>query len=54
MATMLAQGFTRDQLGNLMFSGLGKREVRDMTTNGQRAKVVWMQISAAGRRAILN
>jgi hypothetical protein len=49
---ILAHGFTLDQIANLVFGGLAKREVRNMTADGRQLKVVRMQITDAGRKSI--
>jgi hypothetical protein len=49
---MLANGFTPDQIANLVFGGLAKREVRNVALGGRQLKVVRMEITAAGRKAI--
>jgi hypothetical protein len=49
---MLAHGFTPDQIANLVFGGLAKRDVRNVALDGRQVKVVRMEITAAGREAI--
>jgi hypothetical protein len=49
---ILAHGFALDHIANLVFGGFAKREVRNMTSNGRQEKVVRMQITDAGRKAI--
>ena len=49
---ILAHGFTLDQIADLIFRGLAKREVSNMSLDGRKAKVVRMQITPAGRKAI--
>jgi hypothetical protein len=49
---MLAHGFTLDQIANLVFGGLAKRDVRNITAGSRQVKVVRMEITAGGRKAI--
>jgi hypothetical protein len=49
---ILAQGFTLDQIADLIFRGLAKREVRNMPLDGRQVKIVRMQITPAGLKAI--
>jgi hypothetical protein len=49
---MLAHGFTPDQIANLVFAGLARRDVRNMAAGERQIKVVRMEITAAGRKAI--
>jgi hypothetical protein len=49
---ILAHGFGLDQIADLVFRGLAKREVRNVAANGRQVKVVRMQITAAGLNAI--
>jgi hypothetical protein len=51
---ILAHGFRLDQIANLVFRGLAKREVSNVTVGGRQVKVVRMQITAAGLNAIAN
>jgi hypothetical protein len=41
-----------DQIANLLFRGLAKREVSNVTIGGRQVKIVRMQITAAGLKAI--
>jgi hypothetical protein len=50
---ILAHGFGLDQIADLVFRGLAKREVRNVAANGRQAKVVRMQITPAGLNAIV-
>jgi hypothetical protein len=49
---ILAHGFMLDQIADLIFRGLAKREVSNMSLDGRQVKVVRMQITPAGRKAI--
>jgi hypothetical protein len=49
---MLGHGFTPDQIANLVFGGLAKRDARYMALDGGQVKVVRMEITDAGRKAI--
>jgi hypothetical protein len=49
---ILAHGVKLDQIANLVFRRLAKREVSNVTVGGRQVKVVRMQITAAGRKAI--
>jgi hypothetical protein len=49
---MLAHGFTIDMLGALAAGGLLRIDTHNAHTGGRPTIVVWMQVSAAGRRAI--
>jgi hypothetical protein len=49
---ILAHGVKLDQIANLVFRGLAKREVSNVTVGGRQVKVVRMQITAAGRKPI--
>jgi hypothetical protein len=49
---ILAQGFTLDQIADLIFRGFAKREVRNMPLDGRQVKIVRMQITSAGLKAI--
>jgi hypothetical protein len=49
---ILAHGFGLDQIANLVFRGLAKREVSIVTIGGRQVKIVRMQITAAGLKAI--
>jgi hypothetical protein len=49
---ILAQGFTLNQIADLIFRGLAKREVRNMRLDGRQVKIVRMQITPAGLEAI--
>jgi hypothetical protein len=51
-AIMLAHGFESAMLDKLTLDGLARVEVHDMRVAGRRAKVVWLQITPAGRKAI--
>ena len=39
-------------LGKLALDGFAKVQAHDTMAGGRRMKVVWMQITAAGRKAI--
>ena len=49
---ILAHGVKLDQIANLVFRGLAKREVSNVTIGGRQVKIVRMQITAAGLKAI--
>jgi hypothetical protein len=49
---MRARSFTPDQIANLVFGGLAKREVRNMALDGRQVKVVRMRITATGQKAM--
>jgi hypothetical protein len=49
---ILAHGFRLDRIANLVFRGLAKREVSILTIGGRQVKIVRMQITAAGLKAI--
>jgi hypothetical protein len=51
-SVILAHGFTLDRVANLVFAGLARREVRNMIAGGRQVKIVRMEITAAGRKAI--
>jgi hypothetical protein len=51
-AVLLARGFSFDQLGDLVFDGLARMQPCITHVDGKEKIVVWVQISAAGRRAI--
>jgi hypothetical protein len=49
---MLAYGFKLDFLGDLVFGGLALATPQDTRAGGKPMMVVWMTITAAGRKAI--
>jgi hypothetical protein len=49
---IMAHGFELDQIATLVFRGFTKREVSNVTIGGRQVKVVRMQITATGRKAI--
>ena len=49
---ILAHGFTLDRIANLVFRGFAKREVNNVTIGGRQVKIVRMQVTAAGLKAI--
>jgi hypothetical protein len=51
-ALMLAHGFELKMLDKLASEGLTKTEAHDTMAGSRRMKVVWLQITAAGRKAI--
>jgi hypothetical protein len=51
-AMLSAYGFSYDQLGTIVFDGLATMQPSVTQTAGRKKVVVWMQISAAGRKAI--
>jgi hypothetical protein len=51
-ATMLAHGFKLDFLGDLVFGGLALTTLQDAPTGAQQKIIVWMTITATGRKAI--
>jgi hypothetical protein len=50
---ILAHGFELDQIANLVFRGFAKREVSNVTIGGRHVKIVRMQITATGLKAIV-
>jgi hypothetical protein len=51
---ILAHGFKLDQIANLVFRGFAKREVSNVTIGGRHVKIVRMQITATGRKALVD
>jgi hypothetical protein len=51
-ALMLAHGFTIDMLGELGAGGLLRVDIHNAPAGGRPKFIVWMQITAAGRKAI--
>jgi hypothetical protein len=51
---ILAHGFELCQIANLVFRGFAKREVSNVAIGGRQVKIVRMQITAAGRKAIVD
>jgi hypothetical protein len=51
-AIMLAHGFEVAMLGQLVFDGLARAEDHNTMAGSRRIKVTWLQITAAGRKAI--
>jgi hypothetical protein len=51
-AILLAHGFEIAMLGKLVLDGFARAETHDTMAASRRMKVVWLQISAAGRKAI--
>jgi hypothetical protein len=51
-AIMLAHGFTIEMLGELGVGDFLKVDIHSAHTGGRQKFVVWMQITAAGRKAI--
>jgi hypothetical protein len=51
-ALMLAHGFTIDMLGELGAGGLLRVDIHNAHAGGRQKFVVWMQITAAGRKVI--
>jgi hypothetical protein len=49
---MLAHGFEVATLGELVIDGLAKAEEHHTMAGRRRMKVVWLQITVAGRKAI--
>jgi hypothetical protein len=49
---LLEQGFSYDQLGDLVFDGLAKMQPSITYEGGRERIVVWTTITAAGRKAI--
>jgi hypothetical protein len=45
-------GFESTIIGKFMLDGLATAEIHDTKIAGRRVKVVWLQITAAGRRAL--
>jgi hypothetical protein len=51
-ALMLAHDFEIAMLGKLALDGFARVKAHDTMAGGRRMKVVWLQITAAGRKAI--
>jgi hypothetical protein len=51
-ALLMAHGFELRMLDKLASEGLVKAEAHDTKAGSRRMKVVWLQISAKGRKAI--
>jgi hypothetical protein len=51
-AVLLADGFSYDQLGDLVFDGLARMQPSVTHVDGREKIVVWVQITGAGRKAI--
>jgi hypothetical protein len=51
-ALMMAYGFEVAMLGKLVLDGLAKADARDTMAGSRRMKVVWLQITRAGRKLI--
>jgi hypothetical protein len=51
-ATLLADGFSIDQLAGLVVQGYAVMQQRRVEISGRMRTVVWMQITDAGRSAI--
>ena len=51
-AVLLADGFTIKQLSGLLIDGFATLERRRANVGGRERPVFWMQITAAGRKAI--
>jgi hypothetical protein len=51
-ALMPAHGFQLVMLDKLVLDGLAKAEERATMAGSQRMKVAWLQVTAAGRKAI--
>jgi hypothetical protein len=51
-AIMLAHGFTIDMLGELGAGGLLRVDIHNAHAGGRAKFIVWMEITAAGRKAI--
>jgi hypothetical protein len=49
---MMAHGFEVAMLGKLVIEGLAKAEEHNTKAGHRRMKVVWLHITAAGRKAI--
>jgi hypothetical protein len=49
---MLAHGFELEVLDKLAVGGLAKAGAHDTMAGSRRMKVVWLQITEAGRQAI--
>lgn len=49
---MLAHGFEVAMLGRLVLDDLARAEDHNTMAGGRRIKVTWLQITAAGRKAI--
>jgi hypothetical protein len=51
-AVLIAHGFELEMLGKLVLDGFAEVEPHTTMTGRQRSKVMWMRITAAGRKAI--
>jgi hypothetical protein len=51
-AVLMAHGFTSEMLDELISSGNAKAEAHTMTSGGRPVVVVWLQITAAGRKVL--
>jgi hypothetical protein len=51
-AVLMAHGFTIEMLEELISSGNAKAEAHTTTSGGRPVVVVWLQITAAGRKLI--
>jgi hypothetical protein len=51
-AVLLTDGFTIKQLSGLVIDGFATLERRRTSVGGRERPVLWMQITAAGRKAI--
>jgi len=50
-ALLMAHGFESAMLGQLVLDGLARAEAGDMKIARRRAKVIWIEITEAGRKA---
>jgi hypothetical protein len=48
----MAHGFEVAMLGRLVLDGFATAQEHNMMVGSRRMKVVWLQITAAGRKAI--
>jgi hypothetical protein len=51
-AILLAHGFSYDQLGTLVFEGLATTQPSVTQVGDGKKIIVWVEITAAGRKAI--
>jgi hypothetical protein len=52
-AVLLTEGFTIKQLSGLVIEGFATLERRRTNVGGRERPVLWMEITAAGRKAIV-
>jgi hypothetical protein len=52
LAVLMAHGFPMEMIEQLVSSGHAKADAYKMTVAGRTATVVWLKITATGRKAI--